>query len=62
MCESLRQRCPQMQITVMLLGAQGRGGVRSDTLNSMRAHGAVQQISDLTRLVLGEGAYRLDAT
>ncbi len=62
MCESLRQRCPQMQITVMLLGAQGRGGVRSDTLNSMRAHGAVQQISDLTRLVLGEGASRLDAT
>ncbi|GAB2713145.1 AI-2E family transporter [Comamonas sediminis] len=62
MCESLRQRCPQMQITVMLLGAQGRGGVRSDTLNSMRAHDAVQQISDLTRLVLGEGASRLDAT
>ena len=54
MCESLRQRCPQLSITVMLLGAQGRGPMRAETLSSMRAHHAVYQISELTSLVVGE--------
>ena len=55
MCESLRLRCPQLHITVMLLGAPGRGPLRPATLDSMQADNAVYQISELTALVVGQG-------
>lgn len=55
MCESLRLRCPQLHITVMLLGAPGRGPLRPATLDSMQADSAVYQISGLTALLVGQG-------
>lgn len=51
-CESLRRRCPQLRITVMLLGGPGRAPLRSETLGGMQADNAVYQISGLTALVV----------
>jgi hypothetical protein len=51
-CESLHQRCPQLRITVMLLGSPGRAPLRAETLGGMQADNAVYQISGLTALVV----------
>ncbi|TDS70634.1 AI-2E family transporter [Comamonas sp. JUb58] len=51
-CESLHRRCPQLRITVMLLGGPGRAPLRSETLGGMQADNAVYQISGLTALVV----------
>lgn len=51
-CESLHRRCPQLRITVMLLGGSGRAPLRSETLGGMQADNAVYQISGLTALVV----------
>ena len=61
MCESLRLRCPQLHITVMLLGAPGRGPLRPATLGSMQADSAAYRISDLTALVVDEEPSDKDA-
>ncbi|MDR0260562.1 MAG: phytochrome sensor protein, partial [Comamonas sp.] len=51
-CESLHRRCPQLRITVMLLGGPGRAPLRAETLGGMQADNAVYQISGLTALVV----------